>query len=321
MLVLEAPGLQRFKADFSLLMVALVWGLTFVTVKNAIADMAPFTFIAIRFAMAFVFMAIICIKKLLKVNRREVLLSGFAGVFLFIGYSFQTLGLQYTTASNAGFITGLSVVLVPIIVSISNRRMPSPLALLGAVLAAVGLGFMTLNEGYSYNYGDILVLGCAICFALHIVFIARFASEVDASVMTTIQIGTVAVLSVFAALVFESSVPIRFTTDVWIGLLTTAIPATALAFFIQTWSQRFTTPMHTAIILSTEPVFSGIFGFLLLNEVLGSRALFGAALVLTGMILSEVREIHSEKDKETKKVTEKGNVSCPEVAYNSTDSK
>ncbi len=307
-----AKGVQRFKADSSLLMVALIWGLTFVTVKNAIADMAPFTFIAIRFGVAFAFMALFCVKKLLRLNRRELLASALVGVLLFLGYSFQTLGLQYTTASNAGFITGLSVVMVPIIVSISNHRLPAPPALLGAALAGLGMAFMTLNEGYSYNMGDILVLGCAVSFALHIVFVARYAREIDAAVLTTVQIGTVAVLSLFAALVFESGVPIRFTTDVWIGLLTTAIPATSLAFFIQTWSQRFTSPMHTAIILSTEPVFSGIFGFLLLDEVLGSRGLFGAALVLAGMILSEVQEVYWGKERNIQENGEK--VACSEVA-------
>lgn len=302
-----ATGVQRFKADFSLLMVALIWGLTFVTVKNAIADMAPFTFIAIRFAVAFVFMALFCFKRLQKINQRELLSCVLVGIFLFFGYSFQTLGLQYTTASNAGFITGLSVVLVPMIVSVANRRLPSPLIILGAVLACIGMGLMTLNEGYNYNYGDILVLGCAVSFALHIVLVARYSSIIDATLLTTIQIGTVAVLSGLSALIFEANIPIQFTRDVWIGLLTTAIPATSLAFFIQTWSQRFTTPMHTAIILATEPVFSGIFGYLLLHEVLGPRGLWGAALVLAGMVISEVREVHLHKEVDK--------ADCSEIAF------
>ena len=286
---------QRAKADFSLLMVALIWGLTFVTVKNAIADMAPFTFLAIRFAIAFVFMLIFCWRKLVALRGRDWLPGIVVGLFLFIGYSFQTIGLQYTTASNAGFITGLSVVLVPLICSIINRELPSPLVLLGAILAGIGIGFLSLSQGYTYNYGDILVLGCAVSFALHIIAIGRYAKEIDATVLASLQIGVVALCSTLAALLFETHVPIQFTRDVWIGLLTTAIPATSLAFFIQTYMQKFTTPMHTAIILSTEPVFAGIFGYLLLGEVLGARGLLGAALVFTGMVLSEIREIYSEK--------------------------
>ena len=290
-----AGRIQRVKADFSLLMVSLIWGLTFVTVKNAIADMAPFTFIAIRFAIAFVFMSLFCYKKLLKFDGRDWIPGLLVGIFLFCGYSFQTLGLQYTTASNAGFITGLSVVLVPLFCSIINRQLPSPLVLGGAALAGIGIGFLCLNQGYTYNYGDILVLLCAISFAFHIILVGRYASQTDATVLASIQIGVVAVLSCAAALVFESQVPVQFTSDVWIGLITTAIPATSLAFFIQTYSQKFTTPVHTAIILSTEPVFGGIFGFLLLGEMLGPKGLWGAALVLAGMVLSEIREMQTEK--------------------------
>lgn len=292
---MELNKRQRITADFSLLMVALIWGLTFSTVKIAIADMAPFTFVAIRFAIAFIFMVLFCWKKLFQFRRSDWLPGIFVGIFLFGGYSFQTIGLQFTTVSNAGFITGLSVVMVPLFYSILKRSFPSPLVLVGAALAGCGIGLLCLNEGYTYNFGDILVLACAVSFALHIIAIGRYASQVDATVLASIQIGTVAILSVAAAFVFEPNTPIQFTKEVWIGLLTTAIPATSLAFFIQSYMQKFTTPMHTAIILSMEPVFAGLFGYLLLNEVLGARGLWGAALVLAGMILSEIREIYSEK--------------------------
>ena len=290
---------QRLKADFSLLIVSLIWGLTFVTVKNAIADMAPFTFIAIRFAIAFLFMSLFCYKKLLKLDSRGWLSGILVGIFLFSGYSFQTMGLQYTTASNAGFITGLSVVMVPLFCSLINRKLPSPLVLAGAALAGIGMGFLCLNKGYTYNLGDVLVLMCAVSFALHIIFVGRYALHTDVTVLASIQIGVVAVLSCIAALGFEAHVPVRFSRDVWIGLITTAIPATSLAFFIQTYSQKYTTPMHTAIILSTEPVFAGIFGYLLLDEMLGSRGLWGVALVLAGMILSEIQEIQGEKSSDS----------------------
>lgn len=292
---MACTGFQRVKADVSLLMVSLIWGLTFATVKNAIADMAPFTFLAIRFAIAFIFMSLFCYKKLVRLRGRDWIPGILVGVFLFSGYSFQTFGLQYTTASNAGFITGLSVVLVPLICSVINREFPSLLVIGGAVLAGTGIGFLCLNNGYTYNYGDILVLMCAVSFALHIIVVGHYAVETDATVLASIQIGVVALLSCIAAVIFESHVPVRFTKEVWIGLITTAIPATSLAFFLQTYMQKFTSPVHTAIILSTEPVFSGIFGYLLLNEILGTKGLLGAALVLAGMILSEISEIQTDK--------------------------
>ena len=281
----------RVKADLSLLLVALIWGLTFVTVKNAVADMAPYTFISIRFLIAFAFISLFCFNKLLRLSLSNLIPGMLLGVFLFAGYSFQTIGLKYTTASNAGFITGMSVVLVPIVYGIINRRFPSPAAAAGAVLASVGLAFICLGDGYRYNYGDVLVLMCALSFALHIVFVGRYAPDVDVTVLTAVQIGTVAVLSGIAALIVENHIPVRFTGAVWIGLLTTAIPATSLAYFIQSSMQRFTTPVHTVIILSMEPVFAGLFGFLLLGETLGVKGLWGAALVFAGMVLSEIQEV------------------------------
>jgi len=284
---------KRIKADISLIIVAFIWGITFVTVKNAIADMAPYTFIAIRFAIAFIFMSLFCIGSL-KENSKKIFFPGIMlGIFLFGGYAFQTIGLQYTTASNAGFITGLSVVIVPLIYSVINKTLPSKTAVVGALCAAVGVGMLSLKEDYTFNPGDFLMLMCAFCFALHIVFVGRYASKVNTTLLATIQIGTVAFISSLAGLAFESHLPLRFTKAVWIGLLTTAIPATALAFFVQNSMQRYNAPMHTAVIFSLEPVFAGIAGYFLLGEVLGSRGLLGAALVFLGMVLSEVSEIQS----------------------------
>jgi len=284
---------KRIKADISLIIVAFIWGITFVTVKNAIADMAPYTFIAIRFAIAFIFMSLFCIGIFKELNKKIFFPGLMLGVFLFGGYAFQTIGLQYTTASNAGFITGLSVVIVPLIYSIINKTLPSKTALLGAFSAAVGVGLLSLKENYTFNPGDFLMLLCAFCFAFHIVFVGCYASKVNTTLLSTIQIGTVALISGIAGLAFESHLPIRFTTAVWVGLLTTAIPATALAFFVQNTMQKYTTPMHTAVIFSLEPVFAGIAGYFLLGEVLGFRGLLGAALVFLGMVLSELSEIQS----------------------------
>lgn len=295
---MKAANYKRIKADISLFSVALIWGLTFVTVKNAVADMAPYTFIAIRFAIAFLFMAFFCYDKLFQIEMKTLFSGALLGVLLFLGYSFQTIGLQYTTASNAGFITGLSVILVPLIYALINRKLPHLLVLVGAVSAGGGIGLLCLQEGYTYNPGDIIVLFCAVFFALHIIFVGRFAPKIDATVLASIQIGTVAILSGIASLFFEIHIPLRFTSAVWIGLLTTAIPATSLAFFIQSSMQRYTTPMHTAVIFSLEPVFAGIFGYLLLGEVLGTKGLWGAALVFLGMVLSEINEVSRDSSEE-----------------------
>ena len=271
--VLELNKRQRITADFSLLMVALIWGLTFSTVKIAIADMAPFTFVAIRFAIAFIFMVLFCWKKLFQFRRSDWLPGIFVGIFLFGGYSFQTIGLQFTTVSNAGFITGLSVVMVPLFYSILKRSFPSPLVLVGAALAGCGIGLLCLNEGYTYNFGDILVLACAVSFALHIIAIGRYASQVDATVgQHSDRDGCH--IECCGGFCFEPNTPIQLK-EVWIGLLTTAIPATSLAFSSRSYMKIYYSYAYCNHIIHGAGFLPDCSGYLLLNEVLGARGLWG----------------------------------------------
>ncbi|MDI6812840.1 MAG: DMT family transporter [Desulfitobacteriaceae bacterium] len=277
---------SRLGADFSLLLVTLVWGATFVVVKWAIADLPPFPFLAIRFALAFLSLLPFIILNHKKIDLKTVIKGLGIGVFLFSGYAWQTIGLQYTTASNAGFITGLSVVLVPALVAITTRTLPRPPLLIGILSATIGLALLSLSEDFRLNQGDLLVLLCAISFALHIYLVGRYAPEADAAILAAAQILSVSLLSgLFSLIVPQSSM--HFTANVWLGLMLTAIPATSLAFFIQTKMQQFTSPSHTALIFASEPVFSAIFAFFLAGEILTPRGLLGAALVLTGMLVAE----------------------------------
>ncbi|GAB6155655.1 DMT family transporter [Desulfosporosinus burensis] len=273
-------------ADFSLLLVTLVWGSTFVIVKWAIEDLPPFPFLAIRFALAFIsLLPFLWIQKA-HISKGTVLKGAALGVFLFSGYAWQTVGLQYTTASNAGFITGLSVVFVPALVTLTTRKLPSPSLILGIVCALVGLAFLSLGDRFQLNKGDLMILACAVSFALHIFLVGRYAPETNATVLASVQILTVSILSGFFSFLLPQP-SISFSSTVWIALLVTAIPATSLAFFVQTKMQQFTTPTHTALIFSMEPVFAAISAFFFAGEMLTQRGLFGAGLVLAGMLIAE----------------------------------
>lgn len=276
---------QRLWSDFSLLIVTLVWGATFVVVKRAIADLPPFPFLAIRFGLAFISL-LPFIKWSQPIDRKTIFKGLGVGVFLFSGYAWQTIGLQYTTASNAGFITGLSVVIVPTLVSITTKTLPRLTLFAGIVSATVGLALLSLGDNFRLNQGDLLVLICAISFALHIFLVGRYAPEADAAILTTAQVFSVTILSTIASFIFPHP-PLQFTTNAWLGLLLTAVPATSLAFFIQTKMQQFTSPSHTALIFASEPVFSAIFAFFLAGETLTPRGLLGAGLVLAGMLVAE----------------------------------
>lgn len=218
--------------------------------------------------------------------QKNVLKGMAVGVFLASGYIWQTIGLQYTSVSNTGFITGLSVVIVPALVTLTTKKIPRPSLMLGILSALAGLALLSLGDHFQFNKGDIMVLICAVSFALHIYLVGRFAPDTNATVLASFQILTVSILSGIFSVILPQP-PLHFTANVWIGLLVTAIPATSLAFFVQSKMQQFTTSTHTAIIFSMEPVFAGLSAYFLADEVLTLKGLFGAGLVLAGMLIAE----------------------------------
>lgn len=285
---METERTKQLKADLALLGVTFIWGVTFVVVQNALADIGPYYFIGIRFMLAFLFLALIYWKYLPHINRATIAAGIIIGLALFGGYAFQTVGLQYTGAANAGFITGLSVVLVPIFTAITSRKMPGPIAAIGVLCSAVGLALLSLGVNFRLNYGDILVFFCAVCFAMHIILVSKYASHLNSVLLATIQIGTVSILSFLFGLGLET-MPSQFTRPVWIAFLITAIPATSLALLMQNWAQKFTSATHTAVIFTMEPVFAAITAYFWANEILSSRQLIGCSLILIGMLMTELK--------------------------------
>lgn len=281
-------------ADFSLLLVALVWGSTFIIVKWAIEDLPPLPFLAIRFALAFLSLLPLLYFQRAYISKGTLLKGMALGCFLFSGYAWQTVGLQYTTASNAGFITGLSVVIVPILVTLTTRKLPRPGLIVGVLFALVGLAFLSLGDRLQLNKGDLMVLICALSFALHIFFVGRYAPQTNATVLASVQVLTVSILSGITSIFLPQPI-LHFSSNVWVALLVTAIPATSMTFFIQSKMQQFTSPTHTALIFTMEPVFAAISAFLFAGEILTSRGLLGASLVLLGMLIAEFKG--SEIDK------------------------
>ncbi|WP_342432050.1 DMT family transporter [Neobacillus sp. FSL H8-0543] len=284
-------------ADTSLLFVTFIWGTTFVLVQNAIGLLEPFSFNGVRFlaaALMLLLYLIIFKKEQLKLlNIRMVLSGAFIGFWLFLGYATQTIGLLYTTTSKAGFITGLSVVLVPLFSMILLKQFPTRNAVIGVLTATIGLFFLTMTDVSSLNIGDGFVFICAIAFALHIIFTGKYSSKYPTLLLTIIQISTVSILSILSSLIFEDwrrlvSLEILLSRDVIIALVITSLFATALAFLIQTYFQKYTTATRVALIFAMEPVFAAIAGYYWAAERLSYSALFGCMLILAGMIFAEL---------------------------------
>lgn len=267
----------------ALLCTTAVWGATFVIVKEAIATVPTFQFLTIRFGIAAVALAVINHRT----TRLESVRPGvLIGVALALGYALQTVGLETTTATNAAFVTGLFVVFTPLLAAALTRVAPTGWAIVGVALSALGMGLLTL-DGWppTPRSGDLLVLGCAFAFAVHIIALGRWSGPHDPRGLATWQVGVAAVLFGLIS-IKDTWQPV--TTDVWAAVLLTAVAGTAFAFSAQTWAQARLTPTRTAIILATEPVFGGAYAWFAAGERLRPAGWVGAAAILAAILVSEL---------------------------------
>jgi drug/metabolite transporter (DMT)-like permease len=283
--------------DLSLVAVALIWGATFVLVKRALADVSTLLFLTLRFTIAAAALALLFHRELRGANLARNLRGGMlAGLCLFCGYVLQTAGLRYTSASKTGFITGLYIPLVPLFSAAIYKRIPKLMELAGVAVAFCGLALMTIERDVlDIGRGDLLVAGCAVAYAFHILVLGRFAKETGAGLLALTQIATGAVLG-GATFWWAEPVRIRWTSDVAIALAVTSLLATAFAFFVQSWAQRWSSPTRTVLIFSMEPVFAWVTSYLVAGELLSRRGTVGAVLILAGILLVELKPRRANPD-------------------------
>ena len=280
----------RWLIDLSLIAVALIWGATFVLVKRALADVSTLLFLTLRFLVASALLAVIFRSQFRGANVARSFRAGLiAGVCLFSGYVLQTFGLKYTSASKTGFLTGLYVPLVPLFGSIVYKKAPQISEALGVGAAFIGMALMTIErDAFHIGFGDLLVAACAVAYAFHILVLGRFAGSSSLGVLIVAQIATGAVLGA-GTFWWAEPVHVQWSTEVWIALAVTSVLATALAFAVQTWAQRYSSPTRTALIFSLEPVFAWATSYFIAGEVLSRRGAVGAGLILAGILLVELK--------------------------------
>ena len=276
-------------ADLLLLGVAAIWGWTFVLVKEGVSEVGPFTFLFYRFGIAFVLLTLLFRRDLRAVPPSVWRQGALIGLALFGGYWFQTWGLVHTAATKSAFITGLSVVLVPLLGATLLRERISGAAWLGAGVSAMGLGLIVFGTRVgvaTVNVGDGLTFLCAISFATQILLVSHYTRPSNYLPILVAQIGVVAALSGVGWLTVESAAWTSSWTA-WKGILLTAVLATALAYWLQNRFQPYSTAARAAIIYTGEPVFAGVFGVVLLGERLTTGQWLGAGLILAAMVLAQ----------------------------------
>ncbi|TYO99062.1 threonine/homoserine efflux transporter RhtA [Geothermobacter ehrlichii] len=288
------------KADILLLMTATIWGFAFVAQRVGMDYVGPFTFNGVRFALG----SLSLLPLILLLGKRQSQPKGIeripvfkgallAGLALFAGSSLQQAGLVYTTAGNAGFITGLYVVLVPI-VGLFWRQRPRVGTWIGAMLAVVGLYFLSVTSDFTISFGDFLVLLAAFFWAGHVLLIGWLAPRTDPLKLASAQFAVCAALSLLTALAVEQ-VSLQGILDATVPILYGGLGSVGIAYTLQVIAQRDAHPAHSAIIMSLEGVFAALGGWWLLGEILTLRGLFGCGLMLAGMIVSELSVFFGQK--------------------------
>jgi len=285
---------KRLRADLSLALCSLLWGATFVVVKDSLGYSSVFVFLAARFTLAAFLMAAFRPHVFRTLKKGELLAGTALGFFMFGGYAFQTAGLQYTTPAKSGFVTGSSVVLVPLLLGLFWGRRLTLWVYAGVFAAMFGLYFLTVPaEGVSHlNRGDLLTFVAAGLYAMHIILVGDYTRRHSVAALSVLQVAACAALAWLATGLATSTgwEPVRFGWQ-WqslLGIAVCAVLATALAFSIQLWAQQFTSSSHAAILFTLEPVFASVTSYILLHERLSNRALLGAAFVLAGILIAEM---------------------------------
>ena len=293
---------SKYFGEASMLMVTLLWGATFVIVKESINDISTMLFIAIRFTIAGIFIIPIFLKVRKEFTKEAIIAGAIIGLLLFGGFATQTVGLKFTSATKSGFLTGSAVVLVPFLQFIIEKRKPTTGAIIGVVLVFIGILFLSSDSNslfsifneFSENFtvGDFLTLICAIFFALYIIYLDVFTKRHNSWLMIIMQIWVTAILAFAFSFLGSFSgieqIKFEFTDYLLFGLIYTSIFATLITTVLQTRYQKLITPTKAGIIFSLEPVFAAIFAFFLLNEKITNLGYIGAVIIFAGIIAAEL---------------------------------
>ncbi len=295
---------KRFSGEMFLIIATIIWGGTFVIIKESLHDISTMLFIALRFIIALLILFPFLLNKKKQFHKKAIIGGFLLGLLFFIGFATQTIGLKFTTATKSAFITGSSVIIVPILQTLMERKPPTKGAVIGTVLVFTGILFLSSGGnsifsfisdlGGNFNIGDFFTLLCAVFFAAYVVYLDLVSTKFGFWVTLTMQMLTTAVLGLLAAILFDftsiEALHIEITDYLIFGLIYTALFATLITTAILTKFQKIVTPTKAAIVYSLEPIFASVLAFFLLNEKITNFGFVGAVLIISGLFASELYE-------------------------------
>ncbi|MDR3627974.1 MAG: DMT family transporter [Ignavibacteriaceae bacterium] len=294
--------MKKYSAESILIFVTLIWGATFAIIKLALVNVSPLVFITIRFSFATILLLPFFFKKAKNISRIAVLSGLLLGVMYFLGFSTQTIGLKYTTATKSGFITGTFILFTPIFQYLFEKKVPGKGNLIGISFVLTGL-IMLSSQGNSildifteigsgFNIGDFFTLLCAVFYAMYLVYLDIISKKYDYMLLVFLQISVTAVLGIIAAITLHltglENIKFIFGGNLVFAFLYTSILATVLATTLQTKYQKVITPTKAGIIFSFEPIFSAVIAYYFINEKVSRFSLIGGILIFTGLLVTEL---------------------------------
>lgn len=280
---------KSLRADLSLLLVTIFWGAGFPATKIALQTMTPYYHIGIRFAIASLLLAVLFYKKLKDLNKSLIKPALILSSLLFATYAFQTVGIQYTTASKSSFFCGLAVLIVPLFSVFYLKTKLELKTVISVLTATLGLFLLSYTGGnFDFNIGDFLTILCSICYAWQLIFTGTYVQGHDATLLAIVQLMFVSVFGMIFAIILEPF-PTEMSMPSFWSLMFSAVLCTAFAFWMQTTAQKFTPASHIALIFTMEPVFGAITSFLVLGEVLGAKGIIGGMFIVAAMLISELQ--------------------------------
>ena len=300
--------MKKYTGEIALLFNTLIWGGTFALIKNAFSDISPLLFLGLRFGIAALIFLPFVYSSLKKTNKQTLIAGSILGFFYFAGFTAQSLGLNLTTATKSGFITGTFVIFIPILQLIIEKRKPKWFNILSVFLVLIGLILLSSKGenaldfikqlGSDFNLGDLLTLLCAILFAFQVVYVDVFTKKYEYLPMVFVQLLITGIGGFILSFIFSIStletVKFTFNTTVVTAILYTAIFASIIATVIQLKFQKFVSPTKAGIIFSIEPIFAAVFAYFLLSEKISNFGLIGCVLIFIGLIVSEIFSVKDE---------------------------
>jgi drug/metabolite transporter (DMT)-like permease len=281
---------HQLRYDGLLVLVTLIWGSTFLVVKETLKLTGPFTYLALCYGIGTLALALIFHKRLLRITRQEAMSGIIIGLFLFAGYALQTTGIQSTTVSKAGFITGMYIPLVPLFSFLFLRQGPTLKAIVGVAFSVVGLCLLSINNSFNlvFGVGEALILGCALAFAMHIVMISKFAPRADAINLAIVQLTLTSVLSCLAIPIAREPL-IMPPLPVWGAVLFMGVVDVAFTLLAMNWVQQYVSGTRATLVYALEPMWAALTGYLIAGDILSLPAWIGCGFILLGMIVGVMR--------------------------------